>query len=176
MAGLIWVCEALGTFGGFTEGIVLGAPWWRRAWPPASIATRLADGRPVRPAPRPPAPPTWGLAGVIAVLACAALAAAWMVPTLGTLAAGMDRADSLWYHMPLAARFVQTGDLGDIYFFDPIFLASFYPANSEVVHAVPILFSDRDSVSPLLNLGLAVDGPARGAGASAGRTGSGRRR
>ena len=91
------------------------------------------------------------------MLACAALAAAWMVPTLGTLAAGMDRADSLWYHMPLAARFVQTGYLGHIYFFDPIFLASFYPANSEVVHAVPILFFDRDIVSPLLNLGwLAV--------------------
>ncbi len=87
------------------------------------------------------------------MLACAALAAAWMVPTLGTLAAGMDRADSLWYHMPLAARFVQTGYLGHIYFFDPVFLASFYPANSEVLHAVPILFFDRDIVSPVLNLG-----------------------
>ena len=117
------------------------------------LATRLADGRPVRPAAAPPAPPAWGLAGVIAVLACAALAAAWMVPTLGTLAAGMDRADSLWYHMPFAARFVQTGYLGHIYFFDPIFLASFYPANAEVLHAVPILFTGRDSVSPVLNLG-----------------------
>jgi hypothetical protein len=65
----------------------------------------------------------------------------------------MDRTDSLWYHMPLAARFVQTGYLGHIYFFDPIFLASFYPANSEVVHAVPLLFFDRDIVSPMLNLG-----------------------
>ena len=152
VAGLIWVCEALGSFGGFTEGIVLGAVA-AAGLAAGLIATRLADGRPVRPAPGPPAPPTWGLAGVIAVLACAALAAAWMVPTLGTLAAGMDRADSLWYHMPLAAKFVQTGHLGQIYFFDPIFLASFYPANSEVVHAVPILFSERDSVSPLLNLG-----------------------
>ena len=35
-----------------------------------------------------------------------------MVPTLSTLASGMDRTDSLWYHLPLAARFVQTGDLG----------------------------------------------------------------
>ncbi len=152
VAGLIWVCEALGSFGGFTEGIVLGAVA-AAGLAAGLIATRLADGRPVRPAPAPPAPPTWGLAGVIAVLACAALAAAWMVPTLGTLAAGMDRADSLWYHMPLAAKFVQTGHLGQIYFFDPIFLASFYPANSEVLHAVPILFSERDSVSPLLNLG-----------------------
>ncbi len=152
VAGLIWVCEALGTFGLFEEGVVLGA-LVVAGLAAGLLATRLADGRPVRPAAAPPAPPAWGLAGVIAVLACAALAAAWMVPTLGTLAAGMDRADSLWYHMPFSARFVQTGYLGHIYFFDPIFLASFYPANSEVLHAVPILFTGRDSVSPVLNLG-----------------------
>jgi hypothetical protein len=93
------------------------------------------------------------VAKVVAVLACAAVAAGWMVPTLGTFAAGMDRADSLWYHMPLAAKFVQTGYLGHIYFFDPVFLASFYPANSEVTHAVPILFFARDIVSPVMNLG-----------------------
>ncbi len=152
VAGLIWVCEALGTVGLFEEGVVLGA-LVAAGLAAGLLATRLADGRPLRPAAAPPAPPAWGLAGVIAVLACAALAAAWMVPTLGTLAAGMDRADSLWYHMPFAARFVQTGYLGHIYFFDPIFLASFYPANSEVLHAVPILFTGRDSVSPVLNLG-----------------------
>src|SRR5436190_13833916 len=113
----------------------------------------MASGRVVRPSVAPPAPVSWGPARAIAVLACAGLAAGWMVPTLGTMAAGMDRADSLWYHMPLAARFVQTGYLGHINFFDPVFLASFYPANSEVVHAVGILFFDRDIVSPVLNLG-----------------------
>jgi hypothetical protein len=152
VAGLIWVSEALGTFGGFEEGAVLGGVAVAGVTA-GLVATRLAAGRPVRPAPAPPAPPDWLGARVIAALACAALAAAWMVPTLGTLAAGMDRADSLWYHMPLAARFVQTGYLGHIYFFDPVFLASFYPANSEVLHAVPILFFDRDIVSPMLNLG-----------------------
>ncbi len=153
VAGLIWVCEALGSFGGFDEGPVLGATV-ATGLAAGLIATRLAADRAVGPAAAPPAPATWGPARVIAVLACAGLAAAWMVPTLGTLAAGMDRADSLWYHMPLAARFVQTGHLGQIEFFDPIFLASFYPANSEVPHALGILFFDRDSVSPVLNLGL----------------------
>jgi len=152
VAGLIWVSEALGTFGGFEEGAVLGGVTVVGV-AAGLVATRLAAGRPTRPAPAPSAPAAWGLARVIAVLACAGLAAAWMVPTLGTLAAGMDRADSLWYHMPLAARFVQTGYLGHIYFFDPVFLASFYPANSEVLHAVGILFFDRDIVSPMLNLG-----------------------
>ena len=154
-AALIWVSEVLGTFGGFEEGAVLAATI------AVGVAAGLLAGRyragqvPITPAP--PAPPSWGLAKLAAALACAGLAAGWMVPTLGTLAAGMDRADSLWYHMPLAARFVQTGYLGHINFFDPVFLASFYPANSEVVHAVPILFFARDIASPVINLGwLAV--------------------
>ena len=65
----------------------------------------------------------------------------------------MDRADSLWYHMPLATRFAHGAHFGSIDYFDPIFFASFYPANSEVVHAVPMLAFDRDILSPLLNLG-----------------------
>jgi hypothetical protein len=77
-----------------------------------------------------------------------------MVPTLGSLAGGMDRADTLWYHMPLATRFATTGNLGAIDYFDPIFFATYYPANSEVMHSIGILAFDRDIVSPLLNLGF----------------------
>ena len=155
VAALVWVSEALGTLGGFEQYAVLGT-----AVAVGIAAGLIATGVGARHPPddHPPrSPGSWSVAKVVALLACAALAAGWMVPTLGTFAAGMDRADSLWYHMPLAAKFVQTGYLGHIYFFDPIFLASFYPANSEVVHAVPILFFDRDIVSPVLNLGwLAV--------------------
>jgi hypothetical protein len=147
---LVWVSEVLGTFGGFEEYAVLGAGI-AVGLAAGLIATRLARDRVAAPAP--PSPPSWNVAQVVAVLACAAVAAGWMVPTLGTFAAGMDRSDSLWYHMPLAAKFVQTGYLGHIYFFDPVFLASFYPANSEVTHAVPILFFARDIVSPVMNLG-----------------------
>jgi len=85
------------------------------------------------------------------------VAAAWMVPTLASLAGGMDRADSLWYHMPLATRFAHGAHFGSIDYFDPIFFASFYPANSEVVHATGIITFDRDILSPLVNMGwLAV--------------------
>jgi hypothetical protein len=150
VSALVWVSEALGTFGGFTEYGVLGVGIAVGVGA-GLLATRLAADRPVGTIP--PAPPAWSPAKIIAVLAVGAVAAGWMVPTLGTFAAGMDRADSLWYHMPLAAKFVQTGYLGHIYFFDPVFLASFYPANSEVTHAVPILFFARDIVSPVMNLG-----------------------
>ena len=88
---------------------------------------------------------------MIALAVVAGLAAAWAVPTLGALAAGMDRSDSLWYHMPLAARWAQTGHVGPIAFFDPIYFASFYPANSEIPHALGILVFQRDIISPLLN-------------------------
>ena len=44
---------------------------------------------------------------------CAVVAAAWMVPTLGSLAGGMDRADSLWYHMPLAPGSRDGSHFGD---------------------------------------------------------------
>ena len=76
-----------------------------------------------------------------------------MVPTLASLAGGMDRADTLWYHMPLATRFAHGSHFGTIDYFDPIFFASYYPANSEVFHAVGLLAFGRDILSPLVNLG-----------------------
>lgn len=146
-----WLGELLGTFGGFSEAAMLAGALVVAAG--AGPVARAAGPRLAGPAPTPPSEPSSAFAGALALGACAALAAAWMIPTLGTLAAGMDRADTLWYHMPLSARFAETGDVGSIYFFDPIFLASFYPANSELLHAIPLLFFERDIVSPVLNLG-----------------------
>jgi hypothetical protein len=151
LAALIWLSELLGSFGAY--GL------WEMVAGSLVIAALIAVAGP-RVSRRgversaPPAPRSDRAAVVIAAVACAAVTAGWIVPTLGSLAAGMDRADTLWYHMPLSARFVQTGSLDEIFFFDPIFFASFYPANSEVVHAAPILAFDRDIVSPVLNLGL----------------------
>ncbi|HYH62445.1 MAG TPA: hypothetical protein VD766_11320 [Solirubrobacterales bacterium] len=80
--------------------------------------------------------------------------AGWAIPTLSGITSGMGRADTLWYHMPLSLRFADTGSTDELFFFDPIFFASFYPANSEVLHAIPILAFDRDFLSPLFNLGF----------------------
>ena len=155
ITGLIIVSEILGSFEAFgeLEMIVASAVF-------AAVAG-LAAGRLERrvgPAAQPPARAAGSLATALAIAGCAAVVAGWAVPTLGSLAGGMDRADTLWYHMPLSAEFVQTGSLSRIFFFDPIFFASFYPANSEVLHAVPILTFDRDLVSPVLNLGLLAIG------------------
>src|SRR4051794_26640996 len=156
VTALVWISEILGTFGWFHELTVLAVTIVVGIGA-GVVSSRLEAGRAPVPSQAPPRPPVWNVAAIVAVLCVGALVAAWVVPTLSTLASGMDRTDSLWYHLPLAAKFVQTGYLGHIYFFDPIFLASFYPANSEVIHAVPMLFFDRDIVSMVINLGwLAV--------------------
>ena len=159
--------ELLGTFGGFSEiGYLIGSVLVAAI---AALATGVRPGvrprwgvRPLRDeseTPRdesgtPPPPPSHRLGLPIVAIVVAAIFAAWAIPTLSGITGGMGRADSLWYHMPLSLRFAETGSTGEIFFFDPIFYASFYPANTEVLHAIPILTFDRDFVSPLLNLGF----------------------
>jgi hypothetical protein len=148
ISGLVLLAELLGTFAAFE--------WWSMALGAVAIAVAahlFAARRSPLGGEGPPAPKASTVAIWLAAIACAAVAAAWMVPTLASLAGGMDRADSMWYHMPLATRFAHGAHFGTIDFFDPIFFASFYPANSEVVHAVPLLAFDRDILSPLINLG-----------------------
>jgi hypothetical protein len=72
------------------------------------------------------------------------------------LSTGMTGFDSTWYHGPFAAGFFQSGDTWALHFIAPQFLAWFYPANSEVLHAVGMATFDRDLLSPLLNLGWFV--------------------
>jgi hypothetical protein len=72
------------------------------------------------------------------------------------LSTGMTGFDSTWYHGPFAAGFFQSGDTWSLHFIAPQFLAWFYPANSEIFHAVGMLAFGRDLLSPLLNLGWFV--------------------
>jgi len=72
------------------------------------------------------------------------------------LSTGMTGFDSTWYHGPFAAGFFQSADTWSLHFIAPQFLAWFYPANSEVVHAIGMLSFGRDILSPLLNLGWFV--------------------
>jgi len=154
---VVLVAQLIGTFGAFGEAeLIVGA--LGTAALAAVVCGRVERRRGLGPAPAPPKPGHSAVAVAVALVICAAVVAAWTVPTLSSLAGGMDRADTLWYHMPLAAKWVQTGSLAEIFFFDPIFFATFYPAHSEIFHAVPILAFDRDIVSPLINLGFLAIG------------------
>ncbi len=76
----------------------------------------------------------------------------WKDGTLAALHHGMGEYDTLAYHMPFAARFAQDASVTGIPYVwsDPV---SFYPANSELIHAVGIVLLGRDLLSPVLNLG-----------------------
>ena len=82
----------------------------------------------------------------------------WFYTTLNVVHHGIREFDSLTYHLPFAARFVQDASLTGIQFIGnpPV---SFYPMNSELVHAVGMLLMRRDLLSVVMNfawLGLTL--------------------
>lgn len=79
----------------------------------------------------------------------------WCTHVAYALGAGMTHSDTLWYHQPFAATFVQqhafTGIDGLGYD-----AARFFPFNSQVAHATGMLAYGRDVLSPFLNLAWLV--------------------
>jgi hypothetical protein len=144
IGGLLWVAELLGTFGWFEAGpylavvIVVGLGLW------TLVGGR--GGRPRRPSP----------AALIALVIAAVAVVHFAAGVRMRLSTGMTGFDSTWYHAPFAAGFFQSGDTWGLHFIAPQFLAWFYPANSEVLHAVGMVAFHRDLLSPLLNLGWFV--------------------
>ena len=136
-------------------GLMRGA-WLIAGAATLAVAASLAALRlaPERGAAEAPAR-SWELAaaGALAFL----LIAVWMLGALSVLDGGPMAFDSLWYHLPLAADFARSGSVTGIPALDPLTLARFYPADSELVHATAMAIVHRDVLSPLLNVGwLAV--------------------
>jgi hypothetical protein len=94
-------------------------------------------------------------ASLVAVIAVSVVAADWFTRTVDALHHGMTSADTLWYHMPFAARFVQQGSITPLHYVDSEAVTVFFPATSELVHALGIMFMGNDLASPLVNLGWA---------------------
>lgn len=95
-------------------------------------------------------------ASLVAVVAVSVLSADWFTRTIDALHHGMTSTDTLWYHMPFAARFVQQGSLTPLHYVDSEAVTVFFPATSELVHALGIVFMGNDQLSPLINLGWAA--------------------
>jgi hypothetical protein len=93
-----------------------------------------------------------GTATLSAVLAVIVVAAQWCLQTANALGAGMFNFDTLWYHMPFAAQFAQTGGVSSIQFTQADPYVAYYPANSELFHAIATAALHNDFLSPLLNL------------------------
>jgi hypothetical protein len=154
LALLLWTAELLGTFSAFKPVpyllamAVLGTVL-RTKVPPA--AEDLGPSKEDRRASRPSL-----IATVVSLLIAGIALGHFLTGVKLRLGTGMTGFDSTWYHGPFAAGFFQTGDTIDLHFIAPQFLAWFYPANGEVVHAIGMLAFSRDLMSPLLNLGWLV--------------------
>ena len=120
----------------------LGAAYWARGRDTAAEHHEFPAVKPSR------------AMSIVAVVAAALVVAHWAEPTQEALDTGMYYQDTTWYHMSFSGRFAQTGEVGPLHFTDPLKLTAwFYPQNSELLHAIPMVALDNDSLSPLINLG-----------------------
>ena len=92
----------------------------------------------------------WRWATIIAV---SVVSAEWMSRVVDSWRRGMSTTDTLWYHLPMAARFVQDGWTTRLHFVDARSLIVFYPETSELLHATLMLFLGNDVLSLVVNLG-----------------------
>jgi hypothetical protein len=95
------------------------------------------------------ASPAFAIAAAIAVLA---VLAEWSGPTFSSYDFGIRSFDSVWYHLPWAASFAQTGQITSLRFTDVEYLTAFYPATAEMFHGAGIVLLSRDTLSPIFNL------------------------
>jgi len=167
LALLIWLGELLGTFGLLYSWSLIGASVSLAALT-ATLLPRVAwgeggRGRTVARPQRPP-PPTTGPAGpttlawAITVGVIALVFAHWGLTTKDALDRGIFNFDSLWYHMPFAVDMAKSHSTTGLHYTETVFTNWLYPQNSELLHAVGILLTQRDTLSLFINfafLGLA---------------------
>jgi hypothetical protein len=150
---LLIALEAVGSIGAFTRlGVLLACLL-------AGGAASLAAGRlgiPSNPAPGAHPAPVRTRSALCAAVAVAVVGAPWLGWTIFSLRHGMESIDTLWYHLPAAARFVQDASIWPLHYFDQEPITAFYPNNSELFHALGLLLFGSDVVSVFLNLGWAT--------------------
>jgi hypothetical protein len=92
------------------------------------------------------------LIAIAAGVAVAVVAAQWCLATANSLGSGMTSFDTLWYHMPFAARLAQSHSVTEVMFTQADPFVAYYPANAELLHAIGIAALHNDFLSPFLNL------------------------
>lgn len=142
--------EALGLFGWFSlvpllvTLIVVGLAtreWGRR---------HRSSGAPPRPEVEPVLPT---LGRYLALVTGSVVLSEWGWRTYEQLRTGMDSVDTIWYHLPLAARFSQTGEITPLHNFEDQALTTYYPATSSLWHGMGMEFLGSDLASVFMNLG-----------------------
>jgi hypothetical protein len=146
-AAVIVVAESLGSVSELKRWPVVGALVCVGAVA-GIISRRYATAA----AAEPPQPQRGGRAPIAFALIAVVLAVSRSFQSaVDALHSGMLSFDTLWYHLPFAARFVQDGSLTHLHYVGngP---TTFYPANGEVVHALGMLLFHGDVLSPVVNV------------------------
>lgn len=100
--------------------------------------------------------PAGSVERLVAAAAVAVVGSVWIGWTVYAYRHGPQRVDTLWYHLPAAARFVQQGTIAHLHYFDSQPITVFYPFDSELLHAFGLVMFGTDLLSPLINLGWAA--------------------
>jgi hypothetical protein len=157
IALLLWLAELLGTFNLLYAGVLIassallaGGLFW--ALRPAGLANSTLPGGGGSPAATGPAGPG-PLAMIVTVGVIALVFAHWGLTTKDALDRGIFNFDSLWYHLPFSVDMVQSHSVTGLHYTDTVFTNWFYPQNSELLHAVGILLTGRDTLSLFINFG-----------------------
>lgn len=143
--------ELLGLFGQFSLlPIILGlgaasAALWR--W---GRTGATSDSSPPQPETAPQLP---RLGRLLAIITGSVVISEWGWRTAEQLRTGMDSVDTLWYHLPLAARFAQTGDITPLHNFEDQSLTTFFPATSSLWHGLGMELLGTDILSLFMNMG-----------------------
>jgi len=116
--------------------------------PEEALATGRGGGSPTA-----TGPAGLGVSSLIAIAVIALVFAHWGLTTADALNRGIFNFDSLWYHMPTAVDIAQSHSVTGVHHTETVFTTWFYPQNSELLHAVGILLTHRDTLSLFLNLG-----------------------
>jgi hypothetical protein len=91
-------------------------------------------------------------AKITATVAVAFVAATWGARAYVALSHGMVSIDSLWYHLPQAARFASEHSITSIHH-DVADLSGFYPINAELMHGLGMVLLGNDFLSMVLTVG-----------------------
>jgi hypothetical protein len=147
IAAVVVVAELLGSVGEFSR------------WPVVATLACLGalavviSRRYATPAPADLPPPRLGgrVTAAFALIAVVLAVSRSLQSAVDALHSGMLSFDTLWYHLPFAARFFQDGSLTHLHYVGngP---TTFYPANGEVMHALGMLLFHGDVLSPVVNV------------------------
>jgi hypothetical protein len=169
VALVIWISELLGTFGLFYAGALVAAcvllalgiallPGGGAVGGPTpeeALATGGGGGSPAATGPAGPDAPEPEPLGRLLVMVgvIAVVVGHWAMTTKHALDRGIFNFDSLWYHMPFSVEMVQSHSITGMDHVETVFTNWFYPQNSELLHAVGVLLTGRDTLSLFLNFG-----------------------